>query len=198
MHFPCLWLFGRPCSSWEFLDCVVGKKGFISSSRVRTAQKVTPWCYWLVRCHYSAFFSLVEFVKSNIYGKRAAAWHPRIKKNNSLGVGHFILVPWLCLEINSWQSLCINSHFISLFLRLAEERTVWGVCCWLGHKCCHFMLHSLLGLLLETGAWGELDFLVLSRAVGVVIIWVEAGMIFHLWAQLYNSPCAQNSCLVAF
>lgn len=40
---------------------------------------------------------------------------------------------------------------------------------------------------------GELDFLVLNRAVGVMIIWVEAGMIFHLLAQLYNSPCAHNS-----
>lgn len=156
MHFPCLWLFGSPCSNWEFFDCMVGKKGFISSSRVRTAWEVTP-C-WVVRCHYHAFFKLVEFVKSSLYGKWAAAWHLRTEKNNSLWVGLSIVVPSLCLEMSSWQSLCINSCFILLLLRLAEERTVWGVYCWLGHKCYHFMLHSLLGLSLETGAEVSLVF----------------------------------------
>lgn len=154
MHFPCLWLFGSPCSKWEFLDCMVGKKGFYFFQQGKNCTE----SHILVRCHCHAFFKLVELVKSSIYGKWAAAWHLRIKKNNSLWVGLFIIVPWLCLEISSWQSLCINSCFILLSLRLAEERTVWGVYCWLGHKCYHLMLHSLLGLLLETGAEVSLIF----------------------------------------
>lgn len=44
------------------------------------------------------------------------------------------------------------------------------------------------------GSRGELDFRVFGRAVGVMIIWAEAGMIFHLSAQLYNLPCAYDSC----
>ena len=61
-----------------------------------------------------------------------------------------IIVPSLCLQISSWHSLCINSFFILLLLKLSEESTVRDVYYCLGSKCCQFMLHSLLGFLLET------------------------------------------------
>lgn len=105
-----------------------------------------------------------------------------------------VVVPSLGLQIRSWHSMCVNSFCNLPFLKLSKESTICDVYSWLGKKQMPPVhVAWFIKVFTRDRSWRELDFLVLNRAVGVMIIWVEAGMIFHLVAQLYNPVCAHNS-----